>query len=141
MADPLSIAAAAVGFASLAGQLADGVLKLRDMHATIKNAPRDLSRLCSSMDILQTLLEEAGGQIQLLSSDDVDKAIAKAVFAQCEEARYMIAARVANLSLKVQRNKVASFQFLSTKREISEMLLDVERCKTDLIIARQGIEM
>lgn len=140
MADPLSIAAAAAGFAGLAGQLAGGILKLKDMCATMKSAPEALSTLCSRMELLRSLLEEAGRQIQSLSSDDVDKMTAQEVFTQCEEARYKIATRVEDLSKKVHRNRAAAVKFLLKKKEIEEMLSDVEQCKTDLIIARQTIE-
>lgn len=140
MADPVSIAASAASFLSLAGHLADGIIKLKDMCATISNASKDLSDLCSRMDLLRGLLEEAGQQLQLLSLNDMDKAIATRVFAQCEEARYKVAARVADLSTKIQRNQAAAIKFCFRKKELQEMRSNVARCRSDIIIARQTIE-
>lgn len=140
MADPLSIAASAVGFLNLAAQLAEGTLKLKDACATINNASEDLSSLCSQMDLLRSLLEEAGHQIQLLTSNDVDKEIIAEVFAQCEKARYRIAVRVTDLSRKIVRNKAATIKWAFKKKEIRAMLSYMEQCRTDLIIVRQTFE-
>ncbi|KAM0717808.1 hypothetical protein Q7P37_006140 [Cladosporium fusiforme] len=140
MADPLSIAASIAGLLGLAGQVADGVLKLREMCATMSNAPKELSTLCSRMDIIRNLLEEAGHPLQQLSPHDVDKTSVQKVFTQCEDLRYKIAARVTDLNARIQNDKTAAVKFWLKKKEIKEMLSDVEQCKTDLILARQTIE-
>ncbi|GAB7332732.1 hypothetical protein MBLNU13_g04475t2 [Cladosporium sp. NU13] len=53
MADPISLTAAAAGFIGLAGQLAQGVIKIREIYTTINDAPRDIENLCSKMAALQ----------------------------------------------------------------------------------------
>ena len=64
MADPISLTAAAAGFIGLAGQLAQGVVKVKEIYATINDAPRDVANLCVKMEALQGVLEEVGDQIQ-----------------------------------------------------------------------------
>ncbi|GAB7323200.1 hypothetical protein MBLNU13_g05692t1 [Cladosporium sp. NU13] len=64
MADPLSIAAAGAGFLSLAGQVADGLIKLRAFYKASKYAPKEVQSLCDEMDVVRSLLEIAGSRTQ-----------------------------------------------------------------------------
>lgn len=142
MADPLSLAAAAAGFVGLAGQLAQGVVKLKDIYTTIKDAPKDVADLCTKMESLQGVLEEVGDQIQQLSHGNIkiDRVIFCGVMAQCETSRYRIEAHVKKLGECFRGNRAAAVRFVFKKKEIQEMLFDVETCKSSLIIARQSID-
>lgn len=61
MADPLSIAAAGAGFLSLAGQVADGLIKLRAFYKASKYAPQGVQYWRSTMTPFGTLCVEALG--------------------------------------------------------------------------------
>jgi type II secretory pathway component GspD/PulD (secretin) len=142
MADPLSLTAAAAGFVGLAGQLAQGVIKLREIYTTVKDAPKDVAGLCTKMESLQAVLEDVGDQIQQLSQGNVkiDTGTFRDVVAQCEAARYRVEAHVKNINDGIRHNKGTAVRYVFKKKEIKEMLSDVEQCKTSVIIARQSID-
>lgn len=73
MSDPLSIAAAAAGFLSLAAQMTEGVVKLRELYNTVKNIPRQVKELCDEMDMLRDLLEQAGARVQSADQLNTDE--------------------------------------------------------------------
>ena len=142
MADPISLTAAAAGFVGLAGQLAQGVLKLREIYTTISDAPRDVANLCSKMELLQAVLEEVGDQIQKLSQSNVnlDTRTLRDAIGQCEKSRYRVEAHVKGLSDGLRQKRGAAMKYVFKKKEVQEMLSDVEQCKSSLIIARQSID-
>lgn len=142
MADPISLTAAAAGFIGLAGQLAQGVMEIREIYATINHAPQDVANLCSRMEGLQGVLEEVGDQIQQLSPGNInlDTRILRDVITQCEMSRYRVEAHVKDLSDGFRQKRGAAMRYVFKKKEIHEMLSDVEQCKSSLIIARQSID-
>lgn len=142
MADPLSLAAAAAGFIGLAGQLAQGVIKLKEIYTTITDAPKDVADLCTRMESLQGVLEEVGDQTQQLSNGNtkIETRTFRDVMAQCETSRYKIEAHVKKLGESFRGNRAAAVRFVFKKKEIQEMISDVETCKSRLIIARQSID-
>lgn len=142
MADPISLTAAAAGFIGLAGQLAQGVIKLKEIYATINDAPRDVANLCSKMELLQGVLEEVGEQIQQLSRGNINLDIRtlRDVITQCETSRYRVEAHVKRLGDGFRLNRGAAMKYVFKKKELEEMLSDVEQCKSSLIIARQSID-
>lgn len=140
MADPLSLAAAAAGFVGLAGQLAQGVIKLKELYTTVKDAPKDVADLCASMELLRSLLEDVGQQVQQLSHGNIDKRLIQEVVAHCEASRYKIEANVGSICNSIRNNRAGAVRYLFKKKEIQEMLSDVERCKSNIIIARQSVE-
>jgi hypothetical protein len=142
MTDPISLTAAAAGFIGLAGQLAQGVIKVKEIYTTINDAPRDVASLCTKMDLLQATLEEVGDQIQQLSQGNIklDTRSLQGVISQCETSRHRVAAHVRNFSDGFRRNKGAAMKYVFKKKEIQEMMSDVEQCKSSLIIARQSID-
>jgi len=142
MSDPVSLTAAAVGFLGFAGQLAQGVIKLKEIYTTINDAPRDVASLCSEMESLQVVLREVGDQIQQLSHGNIslDTRTLRDVITQCETSRYRIEAHVKKISDGIGRNRAVAMKYVFKKKDIQEMLTDVEQCKTSLIIARQSID-
>lgn len=142
MADPLSLAAAAAGFVGLAGQLAQGVIKLKEIYSTVKDAPKDVAELCTKMESLRGVLEEVGDQIQQLSHDNIksDTGTFRDVMTQCETSRYRIEAHVKRFGDGFRHNRAAAVRYVFKKKEIQVMLYDVEQCKSSLIIARQIID-
>jgi hypothetical protein len=139
MADPISLTAAAAGFIGLAGQLAQGIVKLKEIYTTLSDTPRNVANLCSSMDLLRDLLEGIGTQMQQPTYGNIDTQILRDVVNQCEASRYRIEAHVRNISDRIQKNRAATIRYLFKKSAIQEMLSDVEQCKSSLIIARQSI--
>ena len=109
MADPVSLAAAAAGFIGLAGQLAQGVVKLNEIRTTMNDAPRDLSNLCSSMDLLRNLLDDLGAQIQTSTHATIETHTLRDVVSRCEESRYRLEAHVNNIARKT---KTAAMKYL-----------------------------
>lgn len=142
MADPISLTAAAAGFIGLAGQLAQGVIKVKEIYTTINDAPQDIANLCSKMAALQGVLEEVGDQIQTLcqSNVDLDTRILRDVITQCEKSRYRVEAHVKNISDGFRHNRGTAVRYVFKKKDIQEMLSDLEQCKTSLILARQSID-
>lgn len=142
MADPISLTAAAAGFIGLAGQLAQGVIKFKEIYTTINDAPRDVANLCSKMELLQSVLEEVGEQIQQLSRGNINLDIRtlRDVITQCEISRYRVEAHVKRLGDGFRLNKGAAMRYVFKKKELQEMLSDVEQCKSTLILARQSID-
>ena len=142
MADPLSLTATAAGFIGLAGQLAQGVIKLKEIYTTINDAPQDVANLCSKMELLQGVLEEVGEQIQQLSRGNINLDIRtlQGVITQCETSRYRVEAHVKRLGDGSRLSKGAAMRYVFKKKELQEILSDVEQCKSSLIIARQSID-
>ena len=142
MADPVSLTAAAAGFIGLAGQLAQGVMKVKEIYTTINDAPRDVANLCSKMVSLQGVLEEVGGQIEQLSQGNItiDTRTLRDAITQCETSRYRVEAHVKKISDGFRHSRGAAMKYAFKKKEIQEMLSDVEQCKSSLILARQSID-
>jgi hypothetical protein len=140
MADPLSIAAAAAGFFSLAGQFADGLIKLKDFCDTIKNAPREVAELCDEMDTLRRLLEEAGARVQESLPPGTDASYMQDAFAQVEKTRFHAVAVLDRLQVGISKGTTMGIRFPFKKKEIVAMLLSVERGKTSLLLANQAFE-
>lgn len=142
MADPISLTAAAAGFIGLAGQLAQGVIALKEIYTTISDAPRDVANLCSKMAVLQGVLEEVGDQIQTLcqSNVDLDTRILRDVISQCEKSRYKVEVHVKKFSDGFRHSRGAAVRYVLKKKEMQEMLSDLEQCKSSLILARQSID-
>lgn len=142
MADPISLTAAAAGFIGLAGQLAQGVIKVKEIYTIINDAPRDVANLCSKMEALQAVLDEVGDQIQKLfhSKTSLDTRVLRDVIIQCETSRYRVEAHVKKFSDGLRRNRGATMKYVFKKKEVQEMLSDLEQCKTSLILVRQSID-
>jgi len=141
MADPLSVAAAGAGFLSLAGQVLDGIVKLRGFIATVNSAPREIHDLCHELDIFRGLLEEAGRRVQESLPMGVDASQLKDTFAHCEKMRGYAESALKRLEVNIHRSKsTTALRFPFKKKEIEGMLLGVERGKTSLLLANQSFE-
>jgi hypothetical protein len=141
MADPLSIAAAGAGFLSLAGQVLDGIVKLRGFIATVDSAPREIHDLCHELDIFRGLLEEAGRRVQESPPMGTDVSHLKNAFAHCEKMRGYAESMLKRLEANINKSKAtAALRYPFKKTEIEGMLLGVERGKTSLLLANQSFE-
>jgi hypothetical protein len=141
MADPLSVAAAGAGFLSLAGQVLDGLVKLRGFVATVDSAPREIHDLCHELDVFRGLLEEAGHRVQESLPMGVDASHLKDAFAHCEKMRGYADSMLKRLEVNVNRSKATTtLRYPFKKKEIEGMLLSVERGKTSLLLANQSFE-
>jgi hypothetical protein len=142
MADPISLTAATAGFIGLAGQLAQGVVKVREMYTTMNDAPRDVASLCSKMEALQGVLQEVGDQIQQLSQGNInlDTRTLRDVITQCETSRYRVKAHVKKFSDGFGHNRGTAVRYVFKKKEVQEMVSDLEQCKSSLVLARQSID-
>jgi hypothetical protein len=141
MADPLSIATAGAGFLSLAGQVLDGIVKLRGFIATVDSAPREIHDLCHELYVFRGLLEEAGRRVQESLPMGVDASHLKDAFAHCERMRGYAESMLKRLEVNINRSKTTTaLRFTFKKKEIEGMLLGVERGKTSLLLANQSFE-
>jgi hypothetical protein len=141
MADPLSIAAAGAGFLSLAGQILDGIIKLRGFIATVDSAPREIHDLCHELDIFRGLLEEAGRRVQESLPMGVDTNHLKDAFAHCEKMRGHAESMLKRLEVNLSRSKATTaLKYPFKRKEIEGMLLGMERGKTSLLLANQSFE-
>ena len=141
MADPLSIAAAGAGFLALAGQVLDGLVKLRGFIATVDSAPREIHDLCRELDTFRGLLEEAGRRAQDSLPMGIDASHLKDAFAHCEKMRGYAESTLKRLEVNINRSKAtAALRYPFKKKEIEGMLLGVERGKTSLLLANQSFE-
>jgi len=141
MADTLGIAAAGAGFLSLAGQVLDGLIKLRGFIAAIDSAPREIHDLCHELDILRGLLGEAGRRVQESAPAGFDVSHLKHAFAHCEKMRGHVDSMLKRLQVSINRSKATSaLKYPFKRKEIEGMLLDVERGKTSLLLANQPFE-
>jgi hypothetical protein len=141
MADPLSIAAAGAGFLSLAGQVLDGIVKLRGFIATVDSAPREIHDLCHELEIFRGLLEEAGRRVQESLPTGIDVSYLKDAFAHCEKMRGYAESMLKRLETSINRSKATTaLRYPFKKKEIEGMLLGVERGKTSLLLANQSFE-
>jgi hypothetical protein len=141
MSDPLSIVAAGAGFLALAGQVLDGIVKLREFIATVDSAPREILDLCHELEAFRGLLEEAGHRVQESLPVGVDASHLKDAFAQCEKMRGYAESMLKRLEANLRRSKAtAALRYPFKKKEIEGMLLGVERGKTSLLLANQSFE-
>lgn len=141
MADPLSIAAAGAGFLALAGQVLDGLVKLRGFIATIDSAPREIHDLCHELEVFRGLLEEAGRRVQESLPTGADVSHLKDAFAHCEKMRGYAESMLKRLGTNLNRCKATTaLRYPFKKKEIEGMLLGVERGKTSLLLANQSFE-
>jgi hypothetical protein len=140
MADPLSIAAAGAGFLSLAGQVADGLIKLRAFYKAIRCAPQEVQSLCDEMNIVRSLLEDAGKRVRNISLPYSDHTQPSNLLAQCEKTRSHLEHALKKLSTGFEQSKLAAFRFPFKKKEIEELLPSLERGKVSLLLVNQSIE-
>ena len=140
MADPLSIAAAGAGFLSLAGQVADGLIKLRAFYKASKYAPQEVQSLCDEMDVVRSLLEDAGKRTRNGSPPRSDHVNPSELLAQCEKTRCHLDHALRELRIGFTRSRLASFRFPFKKQEIEEMLMSLERGKTSLLLVMQSLD-
>jgi hypothetical protein len=141
MADPLSIAAAGAGFLALAGQVLEGLVKLRGFIATVDSAPGEIHDLCNELDIFRGLLEEAGRRVQESLPMGVDASHLKDVFTHCEKLRGYAESVLKRLEVNINRSKATTaLRYPFKKKEIEGLLLGVERGKTSLLLANQSFE-
>lgn len=140
MADPLSIAAAGAGFLSLAGQVADGLMKLRAFYKASKYAPQDVRSLCDEMDVVRSLLEDAGNRTRNASPSCSNHTHASSLLAQCEKTRSHLDHTLRKLSIGLTRSRLAALRFPFKKQEIEEMLISLERGKTSLLLVNQSLD-
>lgn len=140
MADPLSIAAAGAGFVSLAGQILDGIVKLRGLYITTKNATREIHDLCDELDIFRCLLQETGSRVQKTLPAGVDASHLKDALAHCEKMRSYTESVLKRLDIVITKSRTMALKFTFKKQEIDNMLLSVERAKTSLLLANQSFE-
>ena len=138
MADPLSIAAAAAGFASLAGQLVGGIATLNMMYQTISNAPAEARDLLAEMDFLGSLLATAGERIQ--QNPDANIQVFKAALDRCETVRYRLEGLMTSVDLRITRRRAQAARMFFKRDTIQELLLSIERAKSDLLLAQQYFE-
>lgn len=137
MSDPVSIAAAAAGFISLAAQMTEGAIKLREIYNTVKNIPRQVKELCDEMGILRDLLTQAGAQAESVDQLNTDDAFLKSVFANLEKMRYQTVAVLQKVNSGLEKSKLSALKAPFKRNEIEEMILGVERGKTSLLLALQ----
>lgn len=138
MADPLSITAAAAGFASLAGQLVGGIATLNVLYKTVANAPTEAKQLLEEMDFLRSLLAKAGERIQ--QNPDADMQVFKTALERCETVRYRLEGLMTSVDLQITRKRVQAMKMFFKKDDIKDMLLSVERAKSDLLLAQQHFD-
>jgi hypothetical protein len=140
MADPLSIAAAGAGFLSLAGQVADGLIKLRALYKAIRNAPQEVQALCDEMDVVRRFLEDAGNRARNAPLPCSDRFHPSELFAQCEKTRSHLELVLKRLSIGFEQSGLAAFKFPFKKKEIEELLLSLERGKMSLLLVNQSLD-
>jgi hypothetical protein len=141
MADILGIAAAGAGFLSLAGQVLDGIVKLRGFIATVDSAPRELHDLCHELGIFRSLLEQAGRRVQENLSMGIDASRLEDAFIHCEKMRGHAESVLKRLAVEINRSKATTaLKYPFKRKEIEGMLLSVERGKTSLLLANQSFE-
>lgn len=141
MAEIVGIAAAGAGLLSLAGQVLDGIVKLRGFIATVDSASRDIHDLVHELDIFRGLLEEAGHRIQNSLLMGIDASRLEDAFTYCEKTRRHAEPVLKKLQLNINRSKVTTvLRYPFKRKEIESMLLSVERGKTSLLLASQSFE-
>jgi hypothetical protein len=141
MADILGIAAAGAGFLSLAGQVLDGIVKLRGFIATVDSAPRELHDLCHELGIFRSLLEQAGRRVQENLSMGIDASRLEDAFIHCAKMRGHAESVLKRLAVEINRSKATTaLKYPFKRKEIEGMLLSVERGKTSLLLANQSFE-
>ena len=139
MTEPLSTTAAAVGFLSLGGQLADGLIKLRRFYTDVRNAPTEVSWLISSTQNLQTLLDAVGQQLDghtIVASASL-QALAQCLF-QCRSLQKNFNEKLVYLNEKFRAQKANQLLMPFRKQEVETMLKEIERCKISLLVAQQA---
>ncbi|KAK4497252.1 hypothetical protein PRZ48_011702 [Zasmidium cellare] len=141
MSDPLSVAAAAAGFLGVAGQLAEGIIKLRRLYNTVSRAPERVSDLLDSMQSLQDALQSTGEFLNTTTAATVSiRQAAQRCLLQCQRLRRKLTRKLLELERKFRGNRLNSAVFVFREAEIDEMFEDLERCKTSLIISQQIFE-
>ena len=59
---------------------------------------------------------------------------------QCETSRYRVEAHVKKFSDGFRHSRGAALRYVLKKKEMQEMLSDLEECKSSLILAQQSID-
>ena len=58
MADPLSTAASIIAVASLAGNVAAGIIRLHELYSKVKDAPKELRMLLARLEVTGNQLQD-----------------------------------------------------------------------------------
>jgi hypothetical protein len=138
MTDPLSATAAAAGFMVLAGQIANGIVKLHSFYNTVKSAPKQVSEILDAMQGVQGALEATG---EMLNSgnpgSDLARRSTQACLAQCKRLQESLDEKLRKLEKRFQKCRANQVLMAFHQVEIEGTLKDLERCKSSLILCQQ----
>ena len=103
MTDPLSATAAAAGFIGLAGQIANGIVKLHSFYKTVKSAPKQVSEILDAMQGVQGALEATGEMLNSGSpASDLARRSTEACLAQCKRLQESLYDKLRRLEKRFQ---------------------------------------
>ena len=136
--DPLSITAAAAGFLSLAGQLGDGLLRLQALTATFRHASEDVQILTAETDNLRYILDTVGSRLYHASEPISDVRPLQRALDQCRNVQGKL--NIVLASLNTRKRSATGLRMIMKKGSLREILLDLERSKSSLLLAFQSFE-
>lgn len=126
----VGVAAAGVGFASLAIQLLDSIQKLKAFHGKIKNAP-------SALEDLIFDLETIGRQLDLLERHKSCDTSEAELLARCVSRCHMRTDRIQALVSKMQRigdnnARLGRFYLAFKDPDVAKLVAELEQAKSSL---------
>lgn len=131
----LGVVAGGAGVASLAIQLGDCAVKLRKIYKTARNAPRQMEKLASTLDIMKSLLDTLKGY---KNADSEDELLSNCI-RECREDVSEVESVIANIERSMMRDKeLGGEPYAALKQQdITDLMNNVERSKSALALAHQ----
>ncbi|KAK5129018.1 hypothetical protein LTR85_000351 [Meristemomyces frigidus] len=140
--DPLSIAAAAAGFLGLAGQVLDGLITIRLLYSTIKDAPEEVAALIAALEEQEGLFRAAASRLDDLETcGDIDTTALSLCLGRCQEVQHSLGLKLEKIGRQLRASRVSRLSIVFRIDKVRGMLADLERSKSSLVISLQLIGM
>jgi hypothetical protein len=133
----IGVIASGMGVASLAIQLTDSILKLKDFMDSVKEAPEEIKHLIEEIDMLGTLLSEIETSIPNGGSEPDSPSMRKC-WEQCSRALRVLEAIVQELHRDIERGRrLGSFKAVLRKGAIERLKDRLKSAQIMLLMAHQ----
>jgi hypothetical protein len=124
MAEMLGIAASGMGVASLAIQIGDSVMKLKDFWNAVKEAPEEVEYLIEEIETLSLVLSDIGGNGNQDNLSQIDSAASKKCQDLCRRGAEVLSTVVRDAEQEIAKKKRFGSVKLVLKKGIQDKLRD-----------------
>ena len=139
MAEVFGAAASGAGLLSLALQLGHTVLRLKSFYLRVQDMPKTLESLSFDLQTISLTLRELELHRQ---RDRHDSVLLDRCVSRCQEDVQIVVQLVDRLERRIGRLRLAGKIYAALKDpEINELMDDLERAKTSILLALQMYNM